>query len=51
MVLGSRKLGSKNWTLQETSYKGNVSDAHNGISLGVDGKEYCTFRGIITDTL
>jgi len=37
VVLGRRALGSNRWTLQTTQYKGNVRDAHNSISLAVDG--------------
>ncbi len=40
VVLGKRKLGSDNWTIQKTQYKGNIKDAHNVISLGVDGDGY-----------
>lgn len=38
MVLAKRKLGSKNWEVHETKYSANVKDAHNAISVGVDGK-------------
>lgn len=37
MVLGKRKLDSTEWTLHRTQYKGNVKDAHNIISMMVDG--------------
>ncbi|MDH6311362.1 hypothetical protein M2137_000112 [Parabacteroides sp. PFB2-10] len=37
MVLGKRQLGEKEWKLQQSPYKGNVSDAHNVISIMVDG--------------
>ena len=40
LVLGKRKLGSVNWTLHKTQYKGNIKDAHNVISIGVDGDGY-----------
>ncbi|NBB31364.1 BNR repeat-containing protein [Cellulophaga sp. BC115SP] len=40
VVLGKRKLGSKNWELKTTDLKGNVTDAHNCISIMVDGKGY-----------
>jgi hypothetical protein len=40
MVLAKRKLGTANWQLQRTSYKGNVKDAHNDISIAVDAKGY-----------
>ena len=37
MVLGKRKLAAVDWTLNETGYRGNVQDAHNVISMAVDG--------------
>lgn len=37
MVLAARELGTEEWELHRTQYSGNVKDAHNGISLGVDG--------------
>ncbi len=37
MTLGKRKLGSEDWKLNRTQYKGKVTDAHNVISIGVDG--------------
>lgn len=40
LTLGKRKLGSDNWTLHKTQYKGNIKDAHNVISIGVDGEGY-----------
>ncbi len=40
VVLGKRKLGSTQWTLQRTPYKGNAADAHNSISIMVDGAGY-----------
>lgn len=40
LILGKRKLGSANWTLSKTQYKGNIADAHNVISIGVDGEGY-----------
>lgn len=40
LVLGKRKLGSEKWTLNRTQYKGNVKDAHNVISLMLDGDGY-----------
>jgi len=35
--LGKRKLGSSKWELRTTTFKGNVNDAHNVISIIVDG--------------
>lgn len=40
VVLGKRQLGNDNWTLKKTQYKGNIKDAHNVISIGVDGDGY-----------
>lgn len=40
VVLGKRQQGSITWELKRTPYKGNVNDAHNCISLMVDGDGY-----------
>ena len=40
VVVGKRRLGSDKWTLSTSQYKGNVKDAHNVISIGVDGDGY-----------
>ena len=40
IVLGKRELGTERWTLRRQPYKGNVADAHNVISLMVDGNGY-----------
>ncbi len=40
VVLGKRKIGHKKWQLQTTSFKGNVADAHNSISIITDGEGY-----------
>lgn len=40
LVLGKRTLGSSRWTLRRSPYKGNVLDAHNVISMMVDGDGY-----------
>ena len=37
LILAKRKLGNDEWTLQKTQYKGNTKDAHNAISIAVDG--------------
>lgn len=37
VVLAERKLGSDRWRAVRTKLTGNVRDAHNAISLGVDG--------------
>lgn len=40
LVLGKRKINASNWEIVKTSYKGNTKDAHNDISMAVDGKGY-----------
>lgn len=40
IVLGKRKISDKSWTLKRTQYTGNVRDAHNVISIVVDGDGY-----------
>ncbi|MGD9928457.1 MAG: BNR repeat-containing protein [Mangrovibacterium sp.] len=40
VVLARREHGSKDWELHQTQYTGNVYDAHNVISLMVDGDDY-----------
>lgn len=40
LVVGKRTLGTEDWTLHRSQYKGNVSDAHNVISMMVDGDGY-----------
>lgn len=37
LVLGKRQSGSAQWTIARTQYTGNTDDAHNAISLMVDG--------------
>lgn len=37
LVLGKRKLGTARWTTRRTQYQGNAADAHNAISLMLDG--------------
>lgn len=37
MVVGKRDLDSDVWTTRRTDYRGRVEDAHNVISIGVDG--------------
>lgn len=38
VMLGQRKIGTSAWKLQKTRFKGQAQDAHNVISLGVDGR-------------
>jgi hypothetical protein len=40
LVLGKRKLGSVHWEVKETAFRGNIQDAHNTISIMVDGDGY-----------
>ncbi|MCU0388858.1 MAG: BNR repeat-containing protein, partial [Chitinophagaceae bacterium] len=40
VVLGKRTSGKNNWHLRETSFTGNIKDAHNSISLMADGNGY-----------
>lgn len=40
LILGKRKLPKGEWILHKTQYTGNVSDAHNSISIMVDGDGY-----------
>jgi hypothetical protein len=40
VMLGKRKLGEEKWVLQQTTYRGNTSDAHNSISIMVDDAGY-----------
>lgn len=38
VILARRKLADLKWDIRKTRYKGNVSDAHNSISIAVDGR-------------
>ncbi|MCJ8164322.1 BNR repeat-containing protein [Pontibacter sp. E15-1] len=40
VVLAKRKSGSDTWQIQRTEFTGNASDAHNAISIMVDGEGY-----------
>lgn len=40
VMLGKRKLGTAQWQLKQTPYQGNPADAHNSISIMVDGDGY-----------
>lgn len=37
LVLGKRQLSGKNWELKQSPFKGNIRDAHNSISIMLDG--------------
>ena len=38
VILARRKLADLKWDIRKTRYKGNVADAHNSISIAVDGR-------------
>jgi len=40
VVLGKRNIHDTNWQIKRTNYKGNIQDAHNSISIMVDGEGY-----------
>lgn len=40
VVLGKRKSWSSSWILKQTPFQGNANDAHNTISIMVDGDGY-----------
>lgn len=40
VVLGKRKSGTVKWLIKRTPYKGRTEDAHNSISISVDGNGY-----------
>ncbi|UCS93887.1 BNR repeat-containing protein [Echinicola marina] len=40
LVLGKRNLGSDEWEINKTAYTGNTADAHNTISIAVDGEGF-----------
>jgi hypothetical protein len=40
VVLGKRRLDSQQWELAPTPYRGNARDAHNAISIMLDGAGY-----------
>ena len=37
VVIGKRNLNESVWQLKRTQYKGNIADAHNSISIMLDG--------------
>ena len=40
LVVGKRKLGTEEWEIKRSPYKGRCKDAHNIISFMVDGEGY-----------
>ena len=40
VTLARRQIGSDNWTVQASQYEGDATDAHNSISIMMDGDGY-----------
>ncbi len=40
VVIGKRKLNAAKWEFKKTGFKGNAADAHNMISIMIDGNGY-----------
>jgi hypothetical protein len=40
VVLAKRKTGTEQWEVKQTRYTGNIKDAHNSISIILDGNGY-----------
>ncbi|MCA5003829.1 BNR repeat-containing protein [Sphingobacterium bovistauri] len=40
LVVGKRRLRSRQWEIKRTNFKGNTKDAHNVISMMLDGDDY-----------
>ncbi len=40
LVLAKRPINTDSWEVKKTEYKGNTKDAHNAISIAVDGKGF-----------
>ena len=40
VVLARRRVGAAGWIVQRSQYQGKAEDAHNGISIMVDGSGY-----------
>jgi hypothetical protein len=40
IVIAKRKLNTDNWQMQQTKFIGNIKDAHNCISIMIDGDGY-----------
>lgn len=40
VILGKRHLGEDQWIIRQTQYTGNAADAHNSISIMLDGDGY-----------
>ena len=46
VVLAKRRLGETKWEIRPTQFTGNTNDAHNSISIAIDGR---SFTDIMTD--
>ena len=44
LVLAKRRQDSEKWRTQRTFYKGNAADAHNSISIVVDGEDLASSK-------
>lgn len=40
VVLARRELGTRKWQIHQTQFSGNTADAHNSISLAIDGSGF-----------
>ena len=40
VIVAKRKLSSTSWAISKTGFTGNTADAHNSISLAVDGRGF-----------
>lgn len=40
VIVAKRKLGSTDWAIAKTGFTGNTADAHNSISIAVDGRGF-----------
>src|SRR5687768_6196662 len=45
VVLARRKLGTKKWLVHQTQFSGKTADAHNSISLAIDGSGFLHLAG------
>ncbi|MEQ1641951.1 MAG: BNR repeat-containing protein [Pyrinomonadaceae bacterium] len=40
VIVAKRRLGSTDWAITKTGFTGNTADAHNSISIAVDGRGF-----------
>ncbi|EDY80655.1 hypothetical protein VDG1235_271 [Verrucomicrobiia bacterium DG1235] len=38
VVIAKRRLDTEDWTVKQTAFTGNIQDAHNSISIAIDGQ-------------